>query len=226
MSSQLYRLTAKIIYRRWKLLYSCIFYIFSLIASTVYFYLYNKIGNITGNVYVDTVLPFIVDLPLTWSAIVVNKCLGRRWCTFLYAVASGFALLSVMILHMTGNLQSIPTMVTGLCMFGKLGVTASFSLISVMAIEMYPTVIRCMGTAIGVAFTAAGSILSRQFKFLDAFHYTIPFVVFGGFIITVGFSALILPETIGKPLPNILPCRHRKIPLTEGARLFNPWESV
>ncbi|ESP03888.1 hypothetical protein LOTGIDRAFT_64233, partial [Lottia gigantea] len=177
------------------LAYSC------LITSTVYFYLYNKIGSITGNKYIDNSLPFLVDIPLTWSAIVVNKCLGRRWCTFLYSVASGFALLSVMILHMTGNLQSIPTLVTGLCLFGKLGVTASFSLIAVIAVETYPTVIRCMGTAIGVAFTAAGSILSRQFKFLDTFHYTIPFVVFGGFIISVGFSSLILPESIGRPLP-------------------------
>ncbi len=60
----------------------------------------------------------------------------------MYAVAAGFASLSVIILDMTGNLQSMPNMMKGLAIFGKLGVTASLSLIAINTVEMYPTVIR------------------------------------------------------------------------------------
>ena len=68
--------------------------------------------------------------------------LGRRWCLFLYAVASGLALLSVLVLHMTGNLSNMPSMLTGMAVFGKIGVTASLGLVFTIAVEMYPTVVR------------------------------------------------------------------------------------
>ncbi|XP_071106076.1 solute carrier family 22 member 4-like isoform X1 [Haliotis cracherodii] len=204
-----------------------------LVASTVYFCLAEKTRRITENAYVDRFLPYIVDLPLTWSAVVVNKCLGRRWCLFLYAVASGFASLSIIVLDMTGNLQSMPNMMKGLAIFGKLGVTATLSIITISAVEMFPTVIRCMGTATALLSAAAGAIMSKQFKFLRVFqevqdenHYTVPFLVYGGMMVTVGFAALFLPETLGRPLPNILPCRHRKIPLQEGTRLVNTWDNL
>ncbi|XP_025107614.1 solute carrier family 22 member 7-like isoform X3 [Pomacea canaliculata] len=78
-----------------------------LVASSVYFCLLAKVKDMTGNIYVDVSLPFVIDLPLGWSAVVVNRCLGRRWCLFLYAVASGLALMSVVVLHFTGVWASV-----------------------------------------------------------------------------------------------------------------------
>ncbi|KAI8796804.1 solute carrier family 22 member 4, partial [Biomphalaria glabrata] len=114
----------------------------SMVSACVYFCLLLRVKQITGLVHFDVFLPFILDLPLTWSVIVVNRCLGRRWCLFLYSVASGFALLSVLILHVTGNVGQMPSLVTGLALFGKIGVTASLSLIFLIAIETFPTVTR------------------------------------------------------------------------------------
>ena len=61
----------------------------------------------------------------------------------------------------------------------------------------------------------------------EAYHYTVPFVVFGAMMASVGFAGLLFPETLQRPLPNILPCRHRTIPLHEGVRLVtNPWDAL
>jgi len=44
---------------------------------------------------------------------------------------------------------------------------------------------------------------------------------------SVGFAGLLFPETLQRPMPNILPCRHRTIPLHEGVRLVtNPWDAL
>ncbi|KAL8624161.1 hypothetical protein ACOMHN_020211 [Nucella lapillus] len=201
------------------LLYTCV------VASSVYFCLLAKVKVMTGNIYLDTSLPFVVDLPLGWSAIVVNRCLGRRWCLFLYAVASGLALVSVLVLHVTGNLTHMSSMLTGMAVFGKIGVTASMGLIFVLAVEMYPTVVRCMGVAVGVVGVAGGFLLSELLVFLETYHHTVPFVVLGAMMSSVGFAGLLFPETLYQPLPNVLPCRHRTIPLYEGVRLVsNPWD--
>ena len=45
----------------------------SLVGSSVYFCLLAKVRAMTGNVYLDNSLPFVIDLPLGWSAIVVNR---------------------------------------------------------------------------------------------------------------------------------------------------------
>lgn len=45
----------------------------SLVASSVYFCLLAKVKDMTGNIYVDVSLPFVIDLPLGWSAVVVNR---------------------------------------------------------------------------------------------------------------------------------------------------------
>ncbi|XP_005094938.3 solute carrier family 22 member 4 [Aplysia californica] len=49
------------------LVYTC------LISSCVYFCLLWRVRHITGSVYIDGFLPFLVDLPLTWSVIIVNR---------------------------------------------------------------------------------------------------------------------------------------------------------
>ncbi|XP_012935982.1 solute carrier family 22 member 5 [Aplysia californica] len=124
----------------------------------------------------------------------------------------------------------MPSLVTGLALFGKIGVTASFSLIFLIAIEMYPTVTRCMGVAITVASASGGAMLSSAFTFLEQYHYTVPFVVYGAMMASIGVAGLIFPETIRRPLKNVQQCRHRKIPLMEGARLVgrppNLWDAV
>ncbi|GFO44627.1 solute carrier family 22 member 4 [Plakobranchus ocellatus] len=122
----------------------------------------------------------------------------------------------------------MPSLVTGLSLFGKIGVTASFSLIFLVAIEMYPTVTRCMGFAVAVSSASAGLMLSNTLDFLEKYHYTVPFVVYGAMMASVGLVGLFFPETIHCSLTNVQQCRHRKIPLQEGARLVgrpsNHWD--
>ena len=54
-------------------LYNLLHLLDSLVGSSVYFCLLAKVKAMTGNAYLDNSLPFVIDLPLGWSAIVVNR---------------------------------------------------------------------------------------------------------------------------------------------------------
>ena len=68
--------------------------------------------------------------------------IGRRWCMFLYAMSSGFISICIIVLHVTNESDIDESMVNALAFFTKLGVTTSLTLINLITLEIYPTVIR------------------------------------------------------------------------------------
>ncbi|KAL3876697.1 hypothetical protein ACJMK2_034500, partial [Sinanodonta woodiana] len=119
----------------------------------------------------------------------------------------------------------IPGMVTTLGFFSKLGVTATLSLACLVTLEMYPTVVRTMGFAVGLMAAVLGYILEDQLYFIDTFHFTTQFLMYGALLVSVGLLALVFPDTSYNPLPDILKCRHRNLCSHEPVRLANGWMS-
>ncbi|KAL5018760.1 hypothetical protein ScPMuIL_004482 [Solemya velum] len=193
-----------------------------LVCSTVYTGLYDKVSVLTGNSYLNMFLPFLIDVPIISSAVIINKCVGRRWTIFLYATSSGFVLICVLLLHVTSNLTMVGELITGLALFGKLGVASALCLICLMTLEIYPTVMRSMGCALGLSFGVIGTVVAPQISQLTSGHYTTSFVTFGLMMILIGFAVLALPETSNKPLSDINYCRHRIIQ-TQPVRYLNAW---
>ena len=68
--------------------------------------------------------------------------IGRRWCVFLYAMSSGFISICIIVLHVTNESDIDGSMIKALAFFTKLGVTTSLTLINLITLEIYPTVIR------------------------------------------------------------------------------------
>lgn len=190
------------------------------VGCFVYCNLLNQVDSLTGNQHLDMILPFLLDLPICLSAVIINKCIGRRWCMFLYAVSSGFSMFCVLILHMMGDLHRYPYMITALAAFSKMGIGAALALLTLITAESFPTVVRCMAMAFGVSAGILGSLLSfyiRRYLTFDSYHYTIPYILQGLLICTMGVVGFALPETATIPMPDVLQCRHRKYQLQADA---------
>ncbi|CAC5402233.1 SLC22A4_5 [Mytilus coruscus] len=114
----------------------------SCISCIVYRCLMEKVWNLTNNIYIDNSLRYIVDLPILFSAMVISKCIGRRWCLFLYAMSSGFALMCVIVLTVVDDLLKDEEIITGISLFGKLGVASTIIFLHLVALEVFPTTIR------------------------------------------------------------------------------------
>ncbi|CAI9737200.1 Hypothetical predicted protein [Octopus vulgaris] len=107
---------------------------------------------------------------------------------FLYAVSSGFSMFCVLILHMMGDLHKYPYMMTALAAFSKMGVATALSLLTLITVEAYPTVIRCMAVAFGLSAGILGSLLSfhlRNFISFDSYYYIVPYILQGLLISTI-----------------------------------------
>lgn len=213
---------------RRRLLSTCILSIASFASCAIYRCLMERIWNLTNNLYIDISLRYIVDLPIIFTALMISKCIGRRWCIFLYAMSSGFALMCVLVLSIVNEHLKDEDILTGISLFGKLGIASTIIFLFLIALEIYPTTIRCMGTALIITSDICGLAFGRYFcTFLDqSYHYTSTYIGFGLVMFSVGIIALLLPETYDQPLPDLLHSRHRIIASQGTTRIANGWRKL
>ncbi len=88
-----------------------------------------------------------------------------------------------------------------LTLAGKFGASASFSIVYLYTAELYPTSIR--NTAVGTASMVAriGGIAA---PLLAGLKLPTPLIIMGGSALLGGLLAILLPETLGAPLPENL----------------------
>ncbi|XP_076074841.1 solute carrier family 22 member 15-like [Mytilus galloprovincialis] len=200
----------------------------SCISCIVYRCLMERVWDLTNNIYIDNSLRYIVDLPIIFSAMVISKCIGRRWCIFLYAMSSGFAMMCVIVLTVVDGLLKDEEIITGIALFGKLGVASTIIFLFLVALEVFPTTIRCMGTALVFTSCICGLTVGRYICTVlnQSFHYTSTFIGYGTFMCFVGFISLLLPETYNQPLPDIVKSRHRIIASQDLTRIAHDWNKM
>ncbi|XP_060553091.1 solute carrier family 22 member 4-like [Ruditapes philippinarum] len=192
------------------------------LGSTVYCGLFRDIRQLTSNPYLNNFILYNTDAIVIVCAVLINKCLGRRWCLFLYAMSSGLVSLCILVLHVSNETMDM-SMINSLGFFTKMGVTTTLTIINLVTLETYPTVVRTMGLCVGFLAGLTGYILAdKVIVYLEPFHYTVPFLVYGGMMCILAFGVLFYPETIRKPLPDILRCRHRNLCAHDPIQLSNP----
>ncbi|XP_013397300.1 organic cation transporter protein [Lingula anatina] len=176
------------------------------VQSSTYYGLSLNVNNMPGNVYTNTALLAVVDLPVALSTLYLNNRVGRRITYFGFMLVGGCAIFSVMFIAISGQKESLSTLVTVLALVGKAGVAASWIASSLYAAELAPTVIR--NIAFGTVSIAGriGGIVAPQFQLLNSISMELPYIVFGGLCLAMAFLGLLtLPETRNRPLPDALP---------------------
>ncbi|KAJ8921481.1 hypothetical protein NQ315_003099 [Exocentrus adspersus] len=158
----------------------------------VYYGLVLNLGNIGGNLYVNSVLQGAVEIPAVAISIFILLKGGRRWPLSLTMIISGVACACTLPLYLFNNLQWVTT---SLAMLSKFCISSSNAVMPVFTAELYPTTIRNIG--VGAANVSAGIALMlvplrstracrcRCWRFSASWG---------------GLSVLFLPETGGAPL--------------------------
>lgn len=167
----------------------------------VYYGLMLNLGNIGGNLYINSVLAGAVEIPAVAVSILILLKGGRRWPLALTMIISGVAAgISVPISALTG--EKYLWMITTLTMISKLCISSSNAITPVFTAELYPTTIRNIG--VGAANVAAGIalMLVPYLWELESLHQTVPMSLITAFGVIGGASVLLLPETGSQPLPD------------------------
>ncbi|XP_025194418.1 organic cation transporter protein-like isoform X1 [Melanaphis sacchari] len=170
---------------------SLVLYILWFSLYLVYYGLVLNLSNIGGNIYVNTIVSGLVEIPSILISVVILLKMGRRIPLCLTMVAGGIACLLTTILPPdTDELISL-----SLVMAGKFSVSSSNVIMPLYTAELFPTVIRNLGVGTSNIPAGIALIMVPYLWNLSSFGKVLPLLVLGTVSVIGGLSVLMLPET-------------------------------
>ncbi|XP_073727121.1 organic cation/carnitine transporter 2 isoform X2 [Misgurnus anguillicaudatus] len=180
----------------------CITFLLSLVWFTVsigYCALSLNTSNLHGNIYVNSLLSAVVEVPALIMAWLMFRCWPRRLCLSSTLLLGGLVLLIIHFIPEDLNSVSI-----SLVMLGKFGLSAAFSIAYPASAELYPTVLRSSALGVCSMVSRVGSITAPYFIYLGSYYRSLPYILIGGLNVFSGLLCLLLPESLGCPLPEAI----------------------
>jgi len=181
---------------RSRILFPCLLvnYINWAVVTLCYYGLTINSVNLGGDMFVNSLLGILVEAPGYLGALLaIDRC-GRRPVLLACHLISGISCISA-------GFISSPLAVTVLATVGKFGTSAAFAIVYLYSAEMFPTNVR--NTAVATCSMAArvGGFLAPYIASLGASSSSLPLLILGVSTLLGGSTALLLPETLGEPLP-------------------------
>ncbi|KAI0241869.1 Organic cation transporter protein [Lamellibrachia satsuma] len=160
-------------------------------------------GTLAGNSYVNFSISGAVEIPAILITIPLYNRIGRRWPTcVLLLIAALCLLITLVVPQNTGADWS--TVSVALNMISKFSITAAFGGIILCSMEVYPTTVRNIGFGIGIVGGKLGEMLAPYTSYFTRLAPWFLGVVFGSITVVGAFLMLLLPETLGRPLPQTI----------------------
>lgn len=163
--------------------------------SITYYGLSLSAGKLYGNPFLILFIMGLVEMPTYISLSYVLDLLGRRSITSTLMLIGGICCI------IAAYMPQGTTLATGIVMIGKLTIAGSFAVIYNYSAELFPTVVRNSAMGLGSMCARLSGALTPLIVLLDSFDPKIPAVIFGVLSLISGVWVLLLPETMGQPMP-------------------------
>ncbi|XP_059474106.1 organic cation transporter protein [Neocloeon triangulifer] len=165
--------------------------------SLVYYGLSLNTGKLLGNPFLMLFIVGLVEWPSYIATVLLMDRTGRRSLISSLMLLGGFACL--LALYIPEGM-----LVTVIVMLGKFFIAGSFAIIYNYTAELFPTVVRNTALGVGSMCARLSGALTPLIGLLDSFDKTLPTFIFASLALISGALALLLPETLGKPMPQTL----------------------
>ncbi|XP_075403664.1 solute carrier family 22 member 6-like [Tenrec ecaudatus] len=149
------------------------------------------------NIYLIQVFFGIVDLPFYFLSFWTTKSLGRRLNQMGTMVVSGICIMACALVPLDQLFLRVL-----LAVLGKGCIAASFNSLLIYIGELYPTVMRQRGLSLLLILANVGSTLSPLLAMTADFYPPLPLLMYGAVPVAASSITVLLPETLGQPLPN------------------------
>ncbi|XP_038077427.1 organic cation transporter protein-like isoform X1 [Patiria miniata] len=168
-----------------------------MVNNLVYYGLSQSTGDLGVNTYWAFFVSGAVEIPALLYATFGLECFGRKLNLGILELIGGVACLATIFIP-----KGIWRIVVA--MIGKFCISATFSIVYVYTVELFPTPVRAVGLGVSSVASRVGGILSPIILLLDKTVANLPMWLFGSSAILAGTLAFFLPETRGKKLPQTL----------------------
>ena len=169
------------------------------VAVTLSYYGVGLSASLSSDLHLSYAAIAVIELPGYLFAMVSAHFLGRRPTMAGVQILAAFACIGAG--SLPGDYEVLKIL---LVMVGKFGASAAFGVVYVYTAELFPTPMRNRAVGLCSMFARVGGILAPLTLELGAVWPQLPFLIVGVTALSGGFSAIWLPETLGKELPDTL----------------------
>ena len=174
--------------------YTLCFIFLGFVISASFYGIAFDITQLSTNPFLAGVLSGLVDIPSYFIFPLLNW-LGRRRSMALFLVITALT----MFLTLIGEQ---PALRLTLGLIGKLGASSGFSMVGLYCGETMPTQVRALAmTVVTIATSVGGAVAPFVVTLVTQLHGAAPSVVFGVATLLAAAVTLLLPETLGRRMP-------------------------
>ncbi|XP_022084095.1 organic cation transporter protein-like [Acanthaster planci] len=147
--------------------------------------------------YIAAFVSGAVEIPSYLFCWFIMERIGRRLSLVGFYISAGvFCFISIFI--------PLGPARAAVAMAGKFAVSGAFSHIYIYSCEIYPTVVRSIGMGMSSMAGRISGILCPIILLLGKYWEPLPLCVFAGSSLLAGTLSLMLPETLGRELPDTI----------------------
>ncbi|GFN86182.1 organic cation transporter protein [Plakobranchus ocellatus] len=165
--------------------------------------------NLSGDPYLNFCLIGGVGIFAHLLCIVLVRPMGRRSSLVVFMCVAGLLCLGAAFIQ-DKRTTAMQTIVKVCVIAGKFCITSSYAIIYLWSAELFPTVVRNAGMGVASMSARIGGIFAPFVLDLRDTWLPLPLLVFGVLSIIAGLSAISLPETTKRALPQTLEDAHRR----------------
>jgi len=166
-------------------------------TSLVYYGLTFATPSLKGSLIVNYTVSGSMDLVgVFYVLFLVDTRMGRMWTLRLLIFLAGVPLL----LTLAVPEDQVAALLV-LTMVGKSAVSGMFTVIYLLAMEQFPTLLRAKGLGTSSMFAKVGAMIAPFIVLVGDDHPAVPTVTFGVLCLVAGGLTFLMTETRGKPLP-------------------------
>ena len=174
--------------------YTLCFIFIGFVISGSFYGISFDLTQLSTNPHLAGILSGLVDIP-SYLIFPLLNWLGRRRCMSMFLFVTAVA----MFLALIGEQ---PALRLTLGLVGKLGSSSAFTMVCMYFGEMMPTQMRALAmTLVTVATSTGGAVAPFVVTLVTQIHSAAPSVVFGVAALLASAVTLLLPETLGKRMP-------------------------
>lgn len=171
-------------------------------SAVIYYGLTMGVSDLTPNIYLAVLLSAAVEIPggLLCIYFMGTRKLGRKG-----TVISTFVICLVACIGMSIKPRGSPEWILGFGLTAKLAISASFNLLYVYSVEIFPTTLRNVGLGVSSTVGRIGAIIAPFVTLLETDEARLPYVIFSIICCVSIFATTILPRTYGYIIPQNIP---------------------
>lgn len=168
-------------------------------TSFAYYGLAMDLQKFGVDIYLIQVIFGAVDIPAKVVITVSMSFIGRRPSQCGSLILAGITILANLLVP-----HSQHTVRTSLAVLGKGCLAASFNCCYLYSGELYPTIIRQTGMGWVSMMARVGAMVAPMVLLIGDQNHWLPGFIYGGAPILSGLVGILLPETLGTPLPDTI----------------------